>query len=76
MKCVHHIEDCDECSGLPEPRVIRLHIQGVVQHFYTFDMDTDIADLKLGDLKPYPALDAWKWLEGINSRPVGSDGDG
>ena len=68
MRCIHDIENCRECDpALPEPRVVRLHIGGVVQHFYTWS-DAPLDDLTLGDLKPYPAMDAWKWLEGINGR--------
>lgn len=72
MACIHGIDYCEECDpALPEPRVVRLHISGVVQHFYTWS-DKPLEELTLGDLKPYPAMDAWAWLEGIN-RPRAVD---
>jgi hypothetical protein len=65
MACEHNWETCKDCEGLPEPRIVRLHIDGVVQHFYTWS-DKPLDDLTIGELKPYPALDAWAWLEGIS----------
>jgi len=66
MLCAHGIENCGTCDpGLPTPRIIRLSVGGVVQHFYTWS-DAPLGELTLGDLKPYPALAAWAWLEGLH----------
>jgi|GEM_PF-7024684 len=70
--CIHSWVQCHECDdSLPTPRIVRIHISGVVQHFYTFS-NAPLDDLRLGDLKPYPAMDAWVWLEGMNKPKLAS----
>ena len=74
IECIHGYDACPicdhpdanggECAPLPEPRIVRLCIDGTVLHFATFS-PAPLDDLRIGDLKPYPALDAAVWLEGL-----------
>lgn len=76
IECIHGYDACPICDApnanggelapLPEPRIVRLSINGVVQHFATFST-APLDDLTLGDLRPYPALDAAVWLKGLQS---------
>ena len=50
-------ENPDDYGPLPEPRIVRISLDGVVQHFATFSR-AKLDDLRLCDLRPYPALDA------------------
>ena len=53
-----------DTPGLPEPRIVRLHIDGTLQHFYTWS-DAPLLELTLADLKPHPVMDACAFLERV-----------
>lgn len=52
---------------LEPTRVVRLVINDTDLHFVTFS-DAPLAELTLGELQPYPALDAAVWLDGVCSK--------
>lgn len=56
-------------GNLPEPRIVRLIIDGETQHYATFSK-AKLDNLKLGDLRPYPALDAAAMMKRITKEPT------
>ncbi len=47
-----------------EPRVVKLEINGDVRHYATFSC-APLELLTLADLRPYPAMDATVWIDGV-----------
>lgn len=53
-----------EWDAFPEPRIVRLTNNGVTRHYATWS-EKPLEEILLGELRPYPALDAAVFLDGI-----------